>query len=204
MKEWILVIAAIAVLGGGSAVAYFVMNKSGADSTKDAPLKQTVATGKFKEACKVVSAADASAAFGVTYKEGVDEGNSLAPGNVISRSCKYNEVNDGSATALLNAINFSVEFETYNNAELAKAALKRTKETEKTGSKVYFVRTDVAGVGDEAFFFQGQAPGVLKTEEYMYARKNNQIFHFVAVRIDGIDHAKAQAAITTLAKKALD
>lgn len=208
MKKWMIIVAGVIVLAGGGIAAYMMINgqKSsvGTDSSTNNSAKDGTATARFTDACAVVSKTDVDAAFGVTYKQPKKEADGIAPGGATTKSCKFDELTDESPTALMKATNFSIEVDTYTSTEAAKTTIESTRKADKLGNKIYFVRTDVAEVGDEAFFFQGQAPGVLKTEEYMYARKGNQIFHFVAVRINGIDHDKAKAAITTLAKKALN
>lgn len=208
MNKIILAIVATALVGGG---AYFVMNKddkeeSQSTSSNSSPASSSSssasnATSKFDNPCEVVSKADVEAAFGKTFKEGKDESNANNP----VKNCLYEEQNDGSVSSMTSAINFTVTLDTqFKDEASATQEMKTIRSTAKLGDKTFFVETPAPGVGDDAFFFQGQGEIVLKTEEFMYARKGSQIFHFVAVRLDGVDHSKAKLAITDLAKKALN
>lgn len=209
MKKLIAILIGVLLIGG---VAYTVTNKDDAKKSDNPATKseehkdheKAAESAKFTDACKVITSAQLQAAFGVAFDEGKAEKNGSTSDSLPLKSCTYEQTNDGSVTAMSDAINFSVQVETYHDAASAETIMKTTKSTDKLGDKVYFVRTDVDGVGDEAFFFQGQAPVILKTEEFMYARSGNQVFHFVAVRLSGINHETAKTAITTLAKDALN
>ena len=203
MKKWIIIGITVVVLACMT-IAYFMLT---AAQTNQGTANQKTAKapeGEFGNPCSVLKKADIEAAFGIPFKSGKEEGGAPAPRDASLTSCKYDQQTDGSATALLRATTFSIDVETHANTDDAKASIEATKSTTTVGGKVYFVKTDVPGIGDEAFFFTGQANGVQNTEEYMYARKGNQVLHFIAIKISGIDHAKAQEAIKTLAKKALD
>jgi hypothetical protein len=198
MKKWIFISIAVVVLVGGVGV-YWLLTKTHTTANSTT----TTTTVAFSDPCKVFKKADIDAAFGVPFQAGKKEGASIAPRGATIASCKYDQATDGSPAALIKALNFSIDVETHETSDDAQSAIEATKSTATLGGKTYFVKTDVPGIGDDAFFFDGKASGVQNTEEYMYARKGSQILHLIAIKIDGVDHQKAQQAMKTLTKKAL-
>jgi hypothetical protein len=180
--------------------AYFVvMANLKEEPEESAPTVVQKPKTEFINACKVIVKTDAEAAFGVKFKDGNPENTTGA----IVKSCKYEEATDGSVPALIKATNLRVQVDTYETIDSAKLGIDTTRKLDTIDGKVFFVATDAPDVGDQAFFFQGQAPLTIKTEEYLYVRKGSRVYHFVAVRIDGIDHAKAKIALAELAKKSV-
>lgn len=204
-----LVILGVIVLGGG-AVAYSVAkNNVKEDNNKPATTSQTnenktESSAKFDDACKVVSKAAVESAFGISFKDGKAESDSLTSAGLPKKTCTFESVNDGSVTGLSNATNLTIAIENYGDETKAKRSIEDTKNSASFNGKVFFIRTDAGNIGDEAFFFQGQTEVILKTEEFMYARKGSQVIHFIAVRMSGIDHTAAKTAITKLASGALN
>lgn len=198
----LLITVGIVILIGSAVAAYFVWMSSiqKEEAAEVAPVAtQQEPKTEFINACKVITKSDAESLFGVKFKDGKPENTTGA----IVKSCKYEEVTDETVPALLKATNLRVQVDTYEDSDRAKVGLDTTRKLDKIEGKVFFVATDAPGVGDQAFFFQGQAPLTIKTEEYLYVRKANRVYHFVAVRIDGIDHAKAKVALAELAKKSV-
>lgn len=209
-KKKILIIACVAavIIALGS-VAYFMTmggkndgSSSSTDTTSSTANKTdaTTANAEVKDACKLITTSDINAAFGLTFKDGTSQ----ETAGTDRTSCKYTQTGDESPTALMKATNFSIDVESFATAKEAEASLTTTRKTDKIGDKVLFVVTDAPGVGDEAFFFQGQAAAIIKTEEYMYARKGRAIYHFIAIKLDGIDHEKVRPQMIQIAKKALN
>lgn len=201
-----VIIIVVLLIGVGVGAWYVWQNQQGRNNSSTGTNQNgsPSADKTYADACQLVDRADVEEAFGVPFGEFKREDGGTSSAGFDGSSCAIEQAHDGSVSAMTDAVNVSIKIENYETGDAAKQAMEATKGSAKLGDKVYFVRTDVNGVGDEAFFFQGQAPLVLKTEEFMYVRKGSQIFHFVAVRLDGIDHAKAQTALTELAKKALN
>lgn len=200
-------IVAVVVLGGGFAVTMMAKDdaKDGISTAKTESTSDGKKTeAKFTDPCKVVTKAAVEAAFGFNFNEGKAEKDGVTSDDLPSKSCVFESVHEDTVTGLSNATNLTVAFETYKDEASAKASIEATKSSAKIGDKVYFVKTDVANVGDEAFFFQNQASAVLKSEEFLYARKGNQVIHLIAVKLAGIDHTAAQQALTKLGSGSLN
>ena len=203
MKKVVVIVVAVLVLGVGGYLAFAKKDKSSGTPETPPPASETSDAGSATSAsdpCALVPKADAESAFGLTFKDAVTEGDATG----TSRSCIYEEQNDGSPTGMNQAMGFTITAESYATSEEARTALETIRNNEKIGDQVFFVRTDVPAVGEEAFFYQAQVPAVLETEEFLYARKGSQIYNFIAVRLDGIDHDKAKQQLTQAAKKALN
>lgn len=161
-------------------------------------------TETITDACELVTSQDVANVFGVDFNEGRPDQAVTSSDNMKGGVCTFEQINDGSVQGLNEAVSVRITIDNYQSVDNAKKAIETTKSTAEVDGKVYFVRTDVPGVGDEAFFFQNQAAPVLKSEHYLYARKGSQVVNMVAVQLSGIDHAKAGEALITLGKKGLN
>lgn len=198
--EIILIVAVLAAVGGVG--WYFWQNQNrpqNATVVNSPPNDKT-----YDDACTMFSKNDVEAAFGVSFGDFTSQTDPSFTDAVATSKCLIQQVHDNSITSLGDMIEFSITVETYSDAEAAKKSLGIIKKSAEFDNKIVAVRSDVAGVGEEAFFFQIQAPLELRTEELMYARKGNQMFQFKAARLKGIDHDKAKTQLTNLARKALN
>lgn len=203
MKKWIILSVVIIITLISAGLLYFAFHQQSPHDPKAAQ-KAHASAPKFKRACDIASATQVSSAFNASFSTSVAQMPHSGPAGAIISSCKFTEANGGSNEELLSALNVKVQLDTYPSESSARTALEHIKETSVSGTTVSFIKTDVMHIADEAFFFQSQAPASLKTEDYMYVRKDSQIIHLNAIKINGIDHDKTQAALEELAKKTLN
>lgn len=175
-----------------------------APDTKTETAQNNAEKETINDACELVTSQDISNVFGVDFNEGRPDQAVTSSDNMKGGVCTFEQINDGSVEGMNKAVSVRITIDNYQSVDNAKKAIETTKSTAEVEGKVYFVKTDAPGIGDEAFFFQNQAPAVLKSEHYLYARKGSQVVNFVAVQLSGIDHDKAGVALTELAKKGLN
>lgn len=210
MKKYLPMLVVVLLVAGG-AYALLANNDSGASQPTSQSTSKTSddtssnkSTVKFADPCMLLSKSALASTFGVTFKDGEAEGSGRTTSGGDTKTCKFDQANDGSVSALSNKIEFTITIESYGSEETAKSELNAVRSTANLNNKVMFIEYPAQGVGDEAFFFQGQAPIVLKSEEFMYARKGSQVFHFVVVKLSGVDHDQMRTKITDLAKSVLN
>lgn len=195
----------MAVIAVGLGIVVF-SKKTDAPATNSVPdssaeINNTQA--EFTDACAIFTKTQVEAAYGSSFTNPRADGSSVSADGLKGKSCVIDQVVPDTVQGLQDRISLKVSYDTYKNDDNAQEALEKTKSGAEVSGRVYFVKTDVPNVGDEAFFFQNQTPAVLKNEDYLYARKGNQVIHIVAVKLSGIDHVVSQAAIIKLAEEAL-
>lgn len=198
MNKWVTVAASLLILVGITTIGYLVTARN------DQANPEPGMAARFSDACTLVSKPSAEQAFDLRFQRPKKQPTTVTPTGAKVTTCRFQEENDRSQEALLKATELTVKIESYQAVAAAKAAISAIKKSADSGDQKLFVVTEVAGIGDDAFFFQGQNPELLKTKQSLYVRTENQILQMIAVRIEGIDHAQARTALTKLAREALD
>ena len=197
----IITVVTILSAVGVVALVWFFTQQNQATNTGTAEPHKPAKT--FTDACLLVPKSELENIFGVTFNDFKNEPARKSTENLDGSQCTTEQTNDGTVPGMANAINVTFTIENYGTTQKAIAQMDLVRKSAKFGDKVYFERTDVPGVGDEAFF-QSLAPVKLQPEEFLYVRKGSQVFHFVAVQIDSIDHPKVQSQLIELAKRVLN
>jgi hypothetical protein len=92
-------------------------------------------------------------------------------------SCTYNETDSGQGAT------FAIEYREHPSVDSAKQSIADTLSTEKYGDKVYYIREDIAGVGDQAFHFTQNTDNPKNRQ--MFVRKGNVVFMLSGVNLAG-------------------
>lgn len=193
-----IIIFAAAILLGLAGLGWFVWQKQ-----RPAPVP--IITSSFKktgydDACALVSKADVEGAFDKKFetftKDKVRAG--LTP---ESSSCTINEAHERTAKGALEFTSLQIAVDKFDTEEIAQHKLDVMRRSVVIDGKVLDVVTEVPGLGDEAFFSKNQISG--STQEYLFVRKGVRLFHFIAVKFNGIDSEKVRPQLIEIAKKAV-
>lgn len=214
MKRYLpYIIGAIVLLGGAG--AYFIVqaqNNTTKQTDDSSASTEDVAstTKKYSDACKLFSKAEIGAALGGTYSDGEDEyvPSTVSPGSpnyeeLRGSACNFTEENDGSTTAMTEAITLSVAINNHESTASATDWMNSLHSPQTVeGQEAMDAPVDVNGVGDQAFFAKVKvAGGAEDKSEALYVRIGKQVIVLTVTRLAGVDHSAVQEDLTGLAKK---
>lgn len=191
-----ILLAAVVVAAG----AFFVLRKdnddksvnSGKSETNTQTTQQTsqnnngpklAAQSVGQQAdCSTYSFSELQKVWGVPFVDtDINKVSELSTNGGKLYSCAYNETDSGKG------VTFSIEYREHPSVDSAKQSISDTRSTEKYGDKVYYIKEEVSGVGDEAFYWaQNRTDGAKLVNQQMYVRKGNVVFLLSGVNIDGI------------------
>jgi hypothetical protein len=131
--------------------------------------------------CSLYSVDELEAVWGVSFVD-FDPGTVLptSDGGVFY-SCDYNETDSGLG------LTFDIEYRDFATVEGAQQDIANVRDGAAFGDTVYFVNTEVEGVGDEAFFSDpsDSESFTAKNQRQLYARFGNVVLLVSAVNLDG-------------------
>ena len=195
-----IIVGAVLLVGAGALVWYVLQKNQPANPTATTSQK----THKtLTDACALTTKTDLETLFAVTFNNAKSVPSQKSTAGLDGSGCTFEQVNDGTSYGVASALNVSLTIENYGSAEKAISAMELIRSSATFGGTVYYERTEVGGVGDEAFF-QGLKPLKAQPDETLYIRNDSQILVCNAVHMGAIDHAEFQAWLTELAKKALN
>lgn len=133
--------------------------------------------------CSLYSVEELESVWGVSFVD-FDQGTVLptTDGGVFY-SCDYNETDSGMG------LTFDIEYRDFATVEGAEQDIANIRDGAAFGDKVYFITTEVEGVGDEAFFSDpSDSEGfIAKSQRQLYARFGNVVLLVSAVNLDGTE-----------------
>lgn len=192
----ILVFVLLALTGGG----WYIWQKRNQDRL---PTTDSPKTVDYDDACTLVSKAEVEVAFDSTFKDFFSE-KSLGYSNAEkTTTCSIYEQHERTASGALGFLSLQIIAERYSTEDAAIKQLDLVKHATTLNGQELRVRTDVSGVGDEAFFLKDRTT-IGEEQEYLYVRNGDHIFHFIAMKFNGIDPEKTRPPLIELAKKALE
>lgn len=193
----ILIILVVLTLGG---LGWYIWQRQ-------RPEPATVTTDTFKktgydDACALVSKATVERAFNSKFEEFTKDDTTRAGLNKDNSSCTINEKHEQTAKGALEFISLQIAVDNFNSEDTAKSKLDVMRRSVVIDGKLLDITTEVQGVGNEAFFSKNQVSG--STQEYLFVRKDARLFHFIAVKFNGIDSEKVRPQLIEVAKKAIE
>ena len=207
MKNKLVIGVVLVVLAAGG---FFLFNSKSSDSNKKTESKtsetqktslessSSKTSAVTKNDCTLYTKADIEGVWGVTIGS-TEETKPFNIGgsytNAKEYNCHYDQTNTGKG------LSFVVKIRNFASEADAKQDLENVKNGTKIGDKLYFTLTPVSGVGDEAFYSVNETSDLVKkNQDYLYVRKGNQVFHFTAVNLEGLDHTTSRDKTKAVAK----
>lgn len=194
-----VVIAVSIVLLGLAGLGWYLWQRQ-KPAPEPAATTTFVKTG-YDDACRLVSKADVETAFSMQFEEFTKDTGRFGLTDNAS-SCTINEVHERTGAGALGFTSLQIIVDSFESEEVAKHKQDVMRQSVVVDGKLLDIATDVPGLGDEAFFSKNQIAGA--TQEYLFVRKGVRLFHFVAVKFDGIDSEKVRPQIVEVAKKAVE
>ncbi len=209
-----IIVAAVVVVGGVAVFLIGQKNKSNdtmaTQTESNQPDNQTAAANNYSDACKLFTKEQLAAALGGTYGDaeelpGVSTG---TPGTddydkLRSSECKFTQANDGTTAGMTAALDISLAINNYSDVATAKQFMSDLHDPQTAeGQEAMGKPTDVAGVGDQAFFPRVKTTdSVYEKTETLYVLAGKQVLVLTATRLDGVDRDTVRAGLTKLAKE---
>lgn len=199
IKVIAIVVAVLALLGLG----WFIWQKQKTEPTPAVSSTDTFKKTGYDDACALVSKEQVEAAFGLQFEEFTKDQFEYRAGlTEENSSCTINEEHEKTAKGALEFTSLQIAVDNFASAEEAKHKLDVMRQSVVVDGQLLDVATDVPGLGNEAFFSKNQVSGA--TQEYLFVLKDNRLFHFVAVKLNGIDSEKVRPPMVEIARKAVE
>lgn len=194
----ILVVFVLLVLAGGG---WYLSQRQ-----KPAPAPTTTSSFKkvgYDDACALVGKADVEAAFNMQFEEfAEDTGPGTAGLSEISSRCTINEVHERTAKGAIEFTSLQIVVDKFDSKEVASHKLDVMRRSVVIDGKKLDEITEVSGLGDEALFSKNRGFGL--TQEWLFVRKGERLFSFIALKLNGIDSEKVRPPMLEIAKKAVE
>lgn len=192
-NKLVMALVAMVLVGGG---AFWLMSKD-KDDTKNSTQHSTTNESTTEEHdhndvmqhiksqtvgqstdCSLYSFEELGEVWGVPFVDtDINKVNQLSASGGKLYSCTYNETDSGQGAT------FAIEYREHPSVDSAKQSIADTLSTEKYGDKVFYIREDVAGVGDQAFHFTQNTDNPKNRQ--MFVRKGNVVFMLSGVNLAG-------------------
>ena len=157
-------------------------------ATGEAPGPSSVAT--VADACKVFTAADVSAAFGVEVNQSASNTASKTADGLPLTSCRWEQ---GGA----NPNDYVINFQADNFLSAEPRAKGFFNDSRVSGGSLSFA--ELSGLGDEALYYRMDHAKPVQAQ--IGWRKGNVVFTLGVVRLAGLEVAAAEAKLLALAKQ---
>ncbi len=206
----IAIIAAVIVVGGG--VGAYMLTKDDGSKETDNSSKTADATTpakKYTDACTLLSVEAIGAALGGTFGEG-EEGiafTTATPGTpdydneeLRGSACSFDQDNDGTTAGMVAAMSLAVDINTYADVAKAKTYMSDLHSPATAeGQDAVASTTDVANVGDQAFFSAMNVAEQGKTET-LNVLVGRQVIVLTVTQLSGVDREAVRSGLTELAE----
>jgi hypothetical protein len=152
------------------------------DTTPDSPKLKAQTVGQLAD-CSTYTFDELSKVWGVPFVDtDINKVSELSTSGGKLYSCTYNQTDSGTG------VSYVIEYREHPSVESAKQSMNDTRSTEKYGDKVYYLKEDKAGVGDEAFFWaRNRTDGSKEANQQLYIRKGSVVFLLSGVNLSGVD-----------------
>lgn len=208
MKNKLLIIAAVIVLAVGGFLIFNSKSDNGSSQKTDTKTSEEQKTSSepnsaktasiIKSDCTLYTKDNIQNIWGVNITDTENTKPFSIGGSytdAIENNCHYSETNTGKGLSV------SIKIRNFATESDAKQDLDNVRNGTKIGTKTYFSLLPIADVGDEAFFSINETSDLVKkTEDYLYLRKGNRVFHFTAVNLAGLDHTTSRDKVISTAK----
>lgn len=147
-------------------------------STPSSSVKLAAQTVGQQADCTTYNFSELQKVWGVPFVDtDINKVSELSSAGGKLYSCSYNQTDSGQGAT------FAIEYREHPSVDSAKQSIADTLSTEKYGDKVYYIREDVAGVGDQAFHFTQNTDSPKNRQ--MFIRKGNVVFMLSGVNLSG-------------------